>query len=48
MTRIHIKLEELSLLTCQAKSLTNFCPSSPAVVVGVKVIGKHAKLSAGV
>ena len=38
----------LSLLTCQAKSLKISCPGLPAVVVFVKAIGKHTKLSVGV
>ena len=48
MTRLHLKSDELSLLTCQAKSLKISCPGLPAVVVVVKAIGKHTKLSAGV
>ena len=48
MTRLHLKSDELSLLTSQAKLLKIFCPGLPAVVVVVKAIGKHTKLSAGV
>ena len=48
MTRLHLKSDELSLLTSQAKLLKIFCPRLPAVVVVVKAIGKHTKLSAGV
>ena len=44
MTRLHLKSDELSLLTCQAKSLKISCPGLPAVVVVVKAIGKHSKL----
>ena len=38
MTRLHLKSDELSLLTCQAKSLKISCPGLPAVVVVVKAI----------
>ena len=32
MTRLHLKSDELSLLTCQAKSLKISCPGLPAMV----------------